>query len=93
MSLDSTLRFADLRGLEPLAVEASEYSTLLYERTQEIGDAAAFLGFDGIIASSARSPSLNLVLFVDHLQPDDFELVDSSRIDWQEWNRRRRGEE
>lgn len=48
---------------------------------------------DGIIAPSARSPCLNLVLFVDHLQPDDLELVDSSRIDGQEWNRRRRGEE
>lgn len=89
----STLRFADLRDLEPLGVEASEYSTLLYERTQEIGDAAAFLGFDGIIAPSARSPSLNLVLFVDHLQPDDLELVESSRIDWRKWNRRRLGEE
>ena len=89
----STLRFADLRGLEPLGVEACECSSLLYERTQEIGDAAAFLGFDGIIAPSARSPTLNLVLFVDHLQPDDLELVDSSPIDWLKWDRRRRGEE
>lgn len=88
----STLRFADLRDLQPLGVDPSEYSTLLYERTQEIGDAAAFLGFDGIIAPSARSPFLNLVLFVEHLQADDLELVDSSRIDWRKWERGRRGE-
>lgn len=50
----STLRFADLRDLAPLAVEASEYSTLLYERTQEIGDAAAFRGST---ASSPRAPA------------------------------------
>lgn len=88
-----TLRFADLRALEPLGVEPAEYPTLLYERTQEIGDAAAFLGFDGLIAPSARHPCLNLVLFVDHLQPDDLELVETSRIDWERWRKAKKAAE
>lgn len=81
----SVLRFDDLRDLGALGVESSAYSSLLYAPTQKIGDAAAFLGFDGIIAPSARWSCMNLVLFVDHLRPADLELVESSHIEWEKW--------
>lgn len=81
----STLRFADLRALEPLGVTAEGYSSLLYARTQEIGDAAAFLGFDGLVAPSARWDGLNLVLFCDNLSPEDLKLRRSTAVDWNAW--------
>jgi hypothetical protein len=43
-----TLRIANLAELRALGVTPETYGSLSYERTQEIGDAAAFLGFDGI---------------------------------------------
>ncbi|MBM3574071.1 MAG: hypothetical protein FJX52_17180 [Alphaproteobacteria bacterium] len=38
-------------------------------RPHEIAEAACFLGFDGLIASSARWDCLNLVLFTGRLPP------------------------
>lgn len=81
----STLKFADLRQLEPLGVEANRYTGVLHPRTQMIGDAAAFLGFDGIIAPSARWPCLNLVIFSDQINPDDLEVKKSTLVDWAQW--------
>jgi len=85
----STLKFADLHELEPLGVDPGKYSGLLPERTREIGDAAAFLGFDGLIAPSARWDGLNLVIFCDSLNPEDLSLKDSSDVDWDKWRQRR----
>jgi hypothetical protein len=84
----STLKFADLGELEPLGVSPDEYPSLLCERTRQIGDAAAFLGFDGIIAPSARWNCLNLVVFCDSLTPDDLSLTGSRTVDWETWRRK-----
>ncbi|HUO86349.1 MAG TPA: RES family NAD+ phosphorylase [Thermoanaerobaculia bacterium] len=84
---ENTLRFLDLRELEPLGVEESQYSSILYERTRSIGDAAHFLGFDGIVAPSARWNCLNMVLFTDQVNPAVVEVVESSLIDWDDWRR------
>ena len=83
-----TLKFADLNALRPLGVDVRTYVQVLYRRTQEIGDAAAFLGFDGIIAPSARWDCNNLVLFCDQLKPEDLTLLDSSVIDFAAWRRK-----
>jgi RES domain-containing protein len=80
-----TLKIADLEALEGLGVSRETYASLSYERTQEIGDAAAFLGFDGILAPSARWPCHNLVLFVDRLGPDDLQVASSEAVDWAVW--------
>jgi RES domain-containing protein len=82
-----TLKFADLNELKPLGVNVKDYAKVLYRRTQEIGDAAAFLGFDGIIAPSARWDCHNLVIFSDQVRPDDLELIESSVIDFAAWRR------
>ncbi len=85
----STLKFADLTELASLGVDPAEYAGFLYHRTQEIGDAAAFLGFDGLIAPSARWDCLNLTIFCDSLSPDDLVLKGSSTIDWNQWRKNR----
>jgi RES domain len=83
-----TLHSADLPALAPLGVEGARYREILYGRTQAIGDAAAFLGFDGVISPSARWPCRNLVIFTDRLGPADLEALSAAAIDWPTWRRR-----
>ncbi len=82
---ERTLKFADLAALKSLGISPESYSGLSYERTQEIGDAAAFLGFDGILAPSARWPCQNLVLFMDRLAPHDLNVVEKEMVNWAAW--------
>jgi RES domain-containing protein len=84
-----TLRLADMRGLADLGVEEARYSEILYARTQEIGDAAHFLGFDGVLAPNARWPCLNLTLFTDRFAPDDLSSIRSKPVDIAAWGKRR----
>lgn len=77
-----TLKFADLAALAQLGITSESYSSLSYERTQEIADAASFLGFDGIIAPSARSASQNLVLFRDRFSVEELLVRESEAVDW-----------
>jgi RES domain-containing protein len=87
-----TLRIADLAALEALGVSRETYPTLSYARCQEIGDAAQFLGFDGILAPSARWDCHNLVLFLDRIEPDALRVEESEAVDWAAWRERvRRG--
>lgn len=84
-----TLRLADMNPLAALKVDTGRYSELDYTRTQAIGDAAHFLGFDGLIVPSARSESRNLILFMDRLDPNDPVVVTKSEpVDWQAWRTR-----
>ena len=87
VSTERTLRFADLAAVEALGVNAESFAGLDYRRTQEIGDAAQFLGFDGIIAPSARWPCQNLVLFTDRFAPDNLTVVAAEHVDWREWRK------
>jgi hypothetical protein len=84
-----TLRLADMRALARLGVEEARYSEVLYDRTQEIGDAAHFLGFDGVLAPNARWPCLNLTLFTDRFAPDDLSSIRSKPVDVAAWGERR----
>lgn len=68
--------------LDKLGVERARYADVNYGRTQEIGAAAAFLGFDGLIVPSARWHCENLILFANErdlsimLEAEDTEPVD-----------------
>ena len=53
-----------------LGISPDRFPDLHYERTQEIGAAAAFLGLDGLLVPSARSDAENLVLFAENHSPD-----------------------
>jgi hypothetical protein len=80
-----TLKVADLTELAALGVAIEEYKLTTYSRTQEIGDAAAFLGYDGMLVPSARWNGTNLVLFTDQLEPGDISVLQSDVVDWEAW--------
>jgi RES domain-containing protein len=72
--------------LEELDVDLGQYETINYQRTQEIGAAVAFLGFDGLIVPSARWNCENLVLFTEnHALSSRLEVLSSEEIDWRIW--------
>jgi RES domain-containing protein len=85
---ERTLKLADMAALTALGVEEGRYREILYHRTQEIGDAAYFLGFDGLTAPSARWPCQNLVLFTERLEPAHLEAGEPAWIDWQVWQQK-----
>ncbi len=82
-----TLKLANLEAVERLGVAKDRYGEFAYERTQAIGDAAAFLGFDGMMVPSARWECLNLVLFTDRFTPEDLIVEHNEVVDWSEWRR------
>jgi RES domain-containing protein len=84
-----TLKLADLEAIRGLGVSPETYASLSYERTQDIGDAAAFLGFDGIIAPSARHTCQNLIIFCDRFTPADLAVVATEAVDWDTWRAER----
>ena len=91
-----TLRLADLSALARLDMDIDRYGEVDYRevptRTQEIGDAAYFLSFDGLIVPSARHDGANLVLFMDRIDDPASDLVvrESQTVDWSDWRRRQR---
>lgn len=92
VSASQTLRLANLAILNRLGVDTARYADRDYGRTQEIADAAYFLGFDGLIAPSARWECLNAVLFTGRLAPDQIAVSESSAdpIDWDHWRKQKR---
>lgn len=80
-----TLVLADMKQLVRLGIEERRYREMLYDRTQEVAAAAAFMGFDGLIAPSARWDCQTIVLFLDALDLDAIKEVGSERIDWPAW--------
>ena len=87
-----TIRLADLATLAKLGVDAARYPDRDYRRTQEIADAAFFLGFEGLIAPSARWTCLNLILFTDRVPPDQIQVVEAPEapVGWEDWRKRAR---
>lgn len=84
---NSTLKLieTDLAGL---GADPNEYDQINNLRTREIGAAINFLGYDGLIAPSARWNCENLMLFFDNLSSDsNTELVTTEEVDWQTWGR------
>lgn len=87
---DKTLILASMADLVTLGVEEAKYSSLLYSRTQEIAAAAAFMGFDGVIAPSARYDGDILVLFLDSFNLENIDVVSRAPVDWADWRARNR---
>ena len=80
-----TLMLADMEQLKRLGVDDGRYRELLYTRTQEIGAAAAFLGFDGLIVPSARWNCQNIILFLDVIDLEEIRTISSQPVDWKAW--------
>ena len=83
----SALVLADMEQLRRLGVDDSRYRELLYTRTQEIGAAAAFLGFDGLIAPSARWNCQNIVLFMEAINLEEIREVSVRPVNWKDWRK------
>lgn len=79
------LDIVDPSILATLGVSAHSLSMLDYSLTQAIGDAAFFLGFDGLLVPSARSTATNLVVFSDRIGPGDIDVEHSEVVNWQAW--------
>lgn len=88
--LARSLTLLDVDELTRLGVEMGRYQGILYAKTQEIGAAAAFLGFDGLVSPSARYDCANLVIFLDNAAPEALTEIDSEPVDWPLWTGRRR---
>lgn len=90
---ESILDLTDEAALAALGLDMTRYRDRRYERTQAIADAAFFLGFNGLLAPSARWPCRNLVLFTDRIPSDRLDLLESEPepVDWDEWRRLHRG--
>jgi len=87
VEIERTLRFTNLKSLEPLGVEIARYHTFEYQATQAIAAAAYFLEFDGLIVPSARFDCPNLVIFTE--RATGLVLRDWQPVDWNGWRRRR----
>ena len=61
------------------------YSEILYSKTQEVGDAVAFLGIEAIIVPNARHQSNNLVIFMQNIDLDKIEIGKNTSVDWTAW--------
>ncbi len=86
-------KLADLPTLARLGVDTDRYADRDYSRTQPIAEAAFFLGFDGLIAPSARWRCLNFVLFTERIAPQQIEVLSTEckPIDWRLWRKGARG--
>jgi RES domain-containing protein len=88
---NSSLRFADVSSLSKLGVDARRYTKFDYSITQAIAAAAFLLDFDGLIAPSARSTDLNLVIFTEKLDLGEPLKVEASEpVDWSTWRSQHR---
>jgi hypothetical protein len=72
--------------LERFGVDMARFSERDYSRTQQIGGACAFLGYDGLMVPSARWDCENLVIFSEnHGLSNDLSKLESEEVDWQAW--------
>ena len=94
--LDRVLELADIAALRVLGVDGGRYGYLQYARKheeyprlQDIGEAAHFLDFEGLIAPSARWECRNLVVFTDRVPPDALSIANEhGQVDWDTWRSR-----
>lgn len=95
VSLARTLKLPDIDSLTGLGVEAGAYGRPAYNeknqeypRTQDIAEAAHFLGHDGLQVPSARRDCLNVVVFCDAVEPGSLEEIkDCGLVDWDAWKK------
>jgi hypothetical protein len=93
LSTKKVLLLPDLDTIASLGVDVARYGSLSYNerqleypRTQELAEAAHFLGLDAVVAPNARWECLNVVLFLDRIGPDACEIArDHGPIDWKTW--------
>ncbi|MEJ2327125.1 MAG: RES family NAD+ phosphorylase [Chromatiaceae bacterium] len=95
LELDPVLDLSSADDLTALGVDMRRFGQLSYEgrgqeypATQQIAEAAYFLGFSGLLVPSARFECVNVIVFCDPAGPAAVEIVrDHGLIDWQRWRK------
>ena len=85
----------DKAALAPVGIDPAAYGQLGYSWraeeytvTQKIGEAAHFLGCDGLLVPNARWTCLNAVLFMGRVSPDQISVQrDHGPVDWAVWKK------
>lgn len=83
VSLEAVMRFSDPAALAAVGMETARYGRLSYlerqretPRSQEIAEACAFIGADGLLVPSAREPASNtLIVFCEQETRIETEVV------------------
>ncbi|MBZ0215612.1 MAG: RES family NAD+ phosphorylase [Fimbriimonadaceae bacterium] len=91
LSLGRSLKLLDLNALGNVGLDISRYGQLSYQekeaeypRTQDIGEVAHFLDYDGLVVPSARYDCLNVVAFCDQISPGAITTKkDHGLVDWE----------
>ena len=94
-ALSSCLRIASLTELSSLGLPTAAFGQLSYAerdqeypRTQEIAEAAHFIGRDGLVVPSARSEWPNVIVFCDPAGPEAVEITrDHGLLEWEKWRK------
>lgn len=92
VSLKRSLKLLDLRALQNIGMDASRFGQLSYQnkaaeypQSQDIGEVAHFLEYDGLIVPNARYDCLNVVAFCDRIPPDALDVKsDHGEVKWNE---------
>ncbi len=85
VSTSNSLKLLEV-DLCALGVDMEHYQEREYLTTQKIGAALNFLGFDGLIAPSARWECDNLMLYTDnHELEHKLDVTCSKEKDWFSW--------
>jgi hypothetical protein len=99
VSLAACVTIGSLDALARLGVRTETFGQLSYQerqkeypRSQDIGEAAAFHGRDGLLVPSARGPDPNLVVICEAAGPAAVAVVaEHGLVDWTAWRRSRTG--
>lgn len=99
VSLVACVTISSPDGLARLGVRPETFGQLSYQerqqeypRSQDIGEAAAFHGRDGLLVPSARGADPNLVVICEAAGPTAVAVVgDHGLVDWAAWRRSRSG--
>jgi RES domain-containing protein len=91
LTLGRALRLLDLDALAKIGLDTARYGQLSYDgraseypASQDIGEVAHFLDYDGLVVPSARHPCLNVIAFCDRVPPDAITVrADHGVVDWQ----------
>ena len=84
VTFENCVDLSNMEQLTDLGVEEARYKEMLYSRTQEIGAAVDFLGFDGLVIPSARWNCSNAVL-LSGFNFENAEVVSERPIDLKQW--------
>lgn len=90
LALGRSLRLLDLDALKAVGLDTARYGQLSYQqreaeypRSQDIGEVAHFLDYDGLVVPSARCECLNVVAFCELIGPEDaISAKDHGEVAW-----------